>query len=137
MGSANGKSSSSRPHLKDTTPDSGVVADNSHSNSNQSTTSSHQKRPAKDGSSQNSLLSSASSTAEPPIWQIRSSNTNNQANSTQNQGEETTDKPAFRWDGTPLVDKTKESHFLKKVKSMEVESDKNNQQPPKPPIRDS
>ena len=31
-GSANGKSSSSRPHLKDTTPDSGVVADNSHSN---------------------------------------------------------------------------------------------------------
>ena len=31
---------------------------------------------------------SASSTAEPPIWQIRSSNTNNQANSTQNQGKE-------------------------------------------------
>ena len=31
-GSANGKSSGGRPHLKDTTPDSGVVADNSHSN---------------------------------------------------------------------------------------------------------
>ena len=59
------------------------------------------------------------------------------ASSSSENGEETTDKPAFRWDGTPLVDKTKESHFLKKVKSMEVESDKNNQQPPKPPIRDS
>ena len=45
-------------HLKDTTPDSGVVADNnnSNSNSNQSTTSSNQKQ-AKHDSSQNSLLS--------------------------------------------------------------------------------
>ena len=44
--------------LKDTTPDSGVVADNSHSNSNQSTTSSQAvSRTVKDGSSQNSLLS--------------------------------------------------------------------------------
>ena len=60
-----------------------------------------------------------------------------ETSSSSENGEETTDKPAFRWDGTPLVDKTKESHFLKKVKSMEVESDKNNQQPPKPPIRDS
>ena len=47
-----------RTHLKDTTPDSGVVADNnnSNSNSNQSTSSSHQKQTKHD-SSQNSLLS--------------------------------------------------------------------------------
>ena len=46
------------PHLKDTTPDSGVVPDNnnSNSNSNQSTASSNQKQ-AKLDSSQNSLLS--------------------------------------------------------------------------------
>ena len=51
-----------RTHLKDTTPDSGVVADNSHSNSNQSTTSSQNvgkitSKSTKEGSSQNSLLS--------------------------------------------------------------------------------
>ena len=35
-------------------------------------------------------------------------------------GEETTtDKPSFRWDGTPLVDKTKESKLVKKVKSLD------------------
>ena len=47
-------------HLKDTTPDSGVVADNnnSNSNSNQSTSSSsNQKAPKTGNSSQNSLLS--------------------------------------------------------------------------------
>ena len=48
-------------HLKDTTPDSGVVADNlnSNSNSNQSTSSSSNQKVAKTtgNSSQNSLLS--------------------------------------------------------------------------------
>ena len=34
-------------------------------------------------------------------------------------GEDTTDKPSFRWDGTPLVDKTKESKLVKKVKSLD------------------
>merc|ERR1711962_1895755 len=88
--------------LKDTTPDSGVVADNnnSNSNSNQSTTSSNQQKQAKHDSSQNSLLSSSSSTAAEA-------------------GEDTTDKPSFRWDGTPLVDKTKESKLVKKVKSLD------------------
>ena len=53
-----GPSSQKGHNLKDTTPDSGVVADNnnSNSNSNQSTTSSNQKQ-AKHDSSQNSLLS--------------------------------------------------------------------------------
>merc|ERR1711976_737861 len=134
-------------HLKDTTPDSGVVADNSHSNSSQNVGKITSKS-TKEGSSQNSLLSSNSSTGEQPIWQIR--NPANQANSTQNQGkeysrvegnnqpdtlfsssassggsengDEATDRPAFRWDGTPLVDKSKESQFLKKVKSMDTET---------------
>ena len=47
-------------------------------------------------------------------------------------------RPAFRWDGTPLVDKSKESQFLKKVKSMDTETcNLENSPPPKPPIRDS
>jgi len=145
------------PHLKDTTPDSGVVPDNnnSNSNSNQSTASSNQKQ-AKLDSSQNSLLSSSSSTAAEvtPIWQQQLQQppplrNGVQASSIQHLGKEysrlegalnqpdtlfssegsssaseageetTTDKPSFRWDGTPLVDKTKESKLVKKVKSLD------------------
>ena len=61
----------------------------------------------------------------------------------------TTDKPSFRWDGTPLVDKTKESKLVKKVKSLD-QQERNEQEnrfrrersledeiPPIPPIRES
>ena len=47
---------------------------------------------------------------------------------------ETTDRPSFRWDGTPLVDKSKESKLLQKVKSLE---NSENETPPIPPIRES
>jgi len=173
-----------RIHLKDTTPDSGVVADNinSNSNSNQSTSSSHQKlHHSSSGkvvdSSQNSLLSSSSSTAaeaSAPIWQQRNglqapstqhqgkeysrleapltgpdtlfSSEASSSNSSEN-GEEMTDKPSFRWDGTPLVDKSKESKLVKKVKSLDQAENNalsrqksindHSDSPPIPPVRDS
>ena len=42
-------------------------------------------------------------------------------------------KPSFRWDGTPLVDRSKESKLVKKVKSL----DQQEENVPKPPKRES
>ena len=108
----------------------------------------------------NIFFDSSSSTAEAtPIWQERQ---------IQNQGKEysrlesaqnpdtlfsssasseagsedaLTDKPSFRWDGTPLVDKTKDSKLLKKVKSLDQPSSSStsskSDKAPKPPKRES
>ena len=103
---------------------------------------------------------SSSSTTE-PVWQERHPATNGhvggtQATSIQNQGKEYSrleamnpdtvfssssssseagdlpQRPSFRWDGTPLVDKTKESKLVKKVKSLDQAENV-----PKPPKRES
>lgn len=73
-----------------------------------------------------------------------------EASSSDGADEETTDKPSFRWDGTPLVDKTKESKLVKQVKSLEEQQQKvlnhviakqrsveSEDTPPIPPVRES
>ena len=118
------------------------------------------------------FLYSSSSTTE-PVWQERHPLTNgHQATSTQSQGKEYSrleaahhpdtvfssasssasengdlhqpHKPSFRWDGTPLVDRSKESKLVKKVKSLDqAERERSEVQRfsdenvPKPPKRES